>query len=236
MSENLAAQHSDVKALWSQQLSTALQIHAIVPLTNSPDHSPMLTSCYTEILGLAESRFGPRDISYAILGVNFVAGVPRIWHCTNREQIAIRLGEACLSEPDRACYQLAHETIHLLDPTTYDEVSVLEEGLASYFQVWYMTHHYPPSDWPPSNINWGHPQPEYAGYDEARCLVERFLETDADAIRRLRSDNLKLSQITVQQILGACPTLPSRLAHALVRRFNTPSDPGDAMPIRPAAT
>ena len=220
MSEDLAEQHSDVKALWSQHLSTALQCHGIIPLTNSPDHSRLLTSRYTDILGLAEARFGLRDRSYAILGVEFTDGRPGIRFLCDCGQIVIHLGEECLLEPDRACFQLAHEIIHLLDPTTAAAVSVLEEGLATHFQVWYMDRHYPPTRWPRSVINcWGRLPPEEAEYDAARRLVQRLLETDADAIKRLRSNNLKLSQITAQQIQDMCPALPSRIAHGLALNF-----------------
>jgi len=69
------------------------------------------------MLRIAEERYGQRDGSYTILGVEFTEGVPQLWYPDNVDDIAIQLNVTCLHEPHRAYYQLAHECIHLLSPT-----------------------------------------------------------------------------------------------------------------------
>src|SRR5437879_7010897 len=52
--------------------------------------------------------------------------------------IVIQLTMECLTDQVRACYQLAHESVHLLAPTGGRNANVLEEGLATYFSELYL--------------------------------------------------------------------------------------------------
>jgi len=181
------------------------------------DYTRTLASQLGNMLELAESLFGPRDRSYTVLGVEFIDGCPHIRYFGTCRHIIIQLGKPCLSEPARACYQLAHETIHLLSPTTHQNVNVLEEGLAAHFQVWYMNKHYPPPYWPKSEIDWTVLQQPY---DKAKILVEHFLKVDPNAIKRLREQQPRLSQVTAAEIEHACSGLDRCDALALTARFN----------------
>lgn len=215
MSEDLTAQHPDVKALWSQQLSTALQVQGVVPLTHDFGGAPMLACQFKRMLQLAECRFGRRDTSCTIRGVEFIEGDPQIHYPSDCRHLVIRLGHQCLSQPDRAVFQLAHETIHLLDPTTSQQVTVLEEGLATHFQLKYMAEHYPP-DWPRLISDW---EEQLGSYASARSLVEQLLEEDSHAIKRMRAKSLKLSQITAEQIQDTCSGLAHGAARDLASKF-----------------
>ena len=196
-------------------IKIASQLVEATPLATCSGYSWTLASQLGEMLQIAESRFGPRDTSYTVLGFEFAAGQPQIWFPSDRGQIVVQLGNECLLEPDRACFQLAHETIHLLDPLEDKTATYLEEGLATHFQLRYMAECYPP-DWPRLIIDW---EEQLGSYASARSLVEQLLEEDPDAIRRLRNTPLRLSQITAQQIQDTCSTLPSRVAHALALNF-----------------
>jgi hypothetical protein len=182
---------------------------------NGDSYTWTLASQLGNMLRFAQSQFGSRDKSYTILGVEFIHNEPRIWYPDNCKNIVIQLGTMCLLEPDRACFQLAHETIHLLSPTKWENVNVLEEGLAAYFQVWYMNNQYP-RDWPRSKVDWTRlPSP----YEKAKILVERLLGVDQDAIRRLREQQPRLSQITAEEIRNAYPALDRYDALALTTEF-----------------
>lgn len=176
-----------------------------------------LASQLGKMLRLAESRFGQRDKSYTILGVEFTDGGPQIWYPGNCRHIIVQLGRACLLEPDRACFQLAHETIHLLSPTGSQNANVLEEGLAAHFQVWYMANHYP-SNWPRPTLDWNRFTRQ--SYARAKDMVEQLLKEDRDIIRRLRAHQPTLSRIKSEEIENACPEFPREVAIALTLRFN----------------
>ena len=129
----------------------------------------------------------------------------------------MQLGRACLLEPDRACFQLAHETIHLLSPTGSQNANVLEEGLAGHFQVWYMANHYP-SNWPRPTLDWNRFTRQ--SYGRAKDMVEQLLKEDRDIIRRLRAHQPTLSRTKSEEIENACPEFPREVAIALTLRFN----------------
>ncbi len=154
--------------------------------------------------------------TYTILGVEFVDGIPQCWFPGNCRKIVVQLGTQCLREPDRACFQLAHETVHLLSPTGGRNANVLEEGLASHFQMWYMAHHYP-SDWPHSGNNWNNLA--CASYEKARALVEKVLNENPNAIRILRESEPVISKITDTAIVNLCPGIAPDVASQIVGRF-----------------
>src|SRR5262245_12248896 len=91
-----------------------------------------LTSQLGRMLFDAETRYGPRDKEWTVLGIELVSEeMPHIWYPANfGKTITIRLGSGAHDCELIACYQLAHEAIHLLAPTGKGGASVLEEGLA----------------------------------------------------------------------------------------------------------
>jgi len=175
-----------------------------------------LASLLGHMLFLAESRFGPRDRCYTILGVEFVDDGPRCWFPDNCRNIVIQLGSQCLREPDRACFQLAHESIHLLSPTGGRNANMLEEGLATHFQTWYMANH-DPTDWPRSENDWSNPACQ--SYQQAKDLVEQMLKLNPDAIKALRDAQPTLCQICETAIVKVCPGIPPNVASKLAAKF-----------------
>jgi len=194
----------------------ALQLVVTTPLPSGDGYTWTLASQLGQMLRFAESRFGPRDKSYTVLGVEFIRGIPQCWFPGSCGHVVVQLTMECLQEPDRACFQLAHETIHLLSPTGGRNANVLEEGLAAHFQTWYMDNHYP-ADWPHSGIDWN--RFECESYAEAKRLAEQLLALDPDVIRRLRVEQPVISRITTEAIANACLGLKPELATMLTGRF-----------------
>jgi hypothetical protein len=192
------------------------QLVVTSPLKSGNGYTYTLTSLLGQMLRLAESRFGERDRSYTILGVEFIDGIPQHWFPGNCRNIVVQLSTQCLQEPDRACFQIAHETIHLLSPTGGQNANVLEEGLVSHFQTWYMSNHYPP-DWPCTGFDWN--RFDCQSYVEAKLLVEQLLGLDPDVIKHLRVKQPTLSLISAEAIEKACPKLMPEVAAALAARF-----------------
>lgn len=120
-----------------------------------------LASRLGDMLQMAEELFGQRDSSYTILGVEFIIGVPQIWYPGDCKHIIIQLDEVAATNMSQACYQLAHETVHLLSPTGGNNANNFEEGVACYFAAYYMKNRL-------NEFNW---RPTLQSYKQALTLI-----------------------------------------------------------------
>ena len=96
-----------------------------------------------DMLTIAEHMFGPRDLSYIIVGIEFVDDGPYIWYPLvpgkkDNTDIIIRLSSPAAQNMAQAYFQMAHETVHLLSPSRGQNATNLEEGVACFFSVYYM--------------------------------------------------------------------------------------------------
>ena len=96
-----------------------------------------------DMLTIAEHMFAPRDPSYTIVGIEFVNDGPYIWYplshgSKQNKDIIIRLSSPAAQNIVQACFQLAHETVHLLSPSGGQNSTNLEEGVACFFRsiIW----------------------------------------------------------------------------------------------------
>jgi len=182
------------------------------PLPDKSGYSWTLASRLGHMLRIAQERYGPRDPTYTILGYEFIDGVPRIWYPGNCGNIVIQLGLECLNDMVQACYQLAHECIHLLSPTGGSSSTVLEDGLAAYFASLYVREHLH------TDIH-----PSMASYQVACSKVETLLNLDPYAIRNLRVQQPIISLITAELIKENYPTISAQVAASLVKKFDRDS-------------
>ena len=160
------------------------------------------------MLRQAQERFGPRDASYTILGIEFEANGPQIWYPGNCKHIAIQLTPDTATDMVKGCYQLAHECIHLLAPTGGRNANVLEEGLATLFAHEYVQ----------QELCFAMPS-TMQSYEVARQLVTQLLALDNNAVKRLRKSQSTISRITAEQILAVYPSLETETAQALGAPF-----------------
>lgn len=169
-----------------------------------------LASRLGAMLAEAEARFGNRDAAYTILGLEFTdLGYPQIWYPDARQHIIIQLTSECMHNPLIANVQLAHECIHLLDPTGGDpKANVLEEGLAISFQKSYIKAVFK------AEMVTGLPK-----YADACAKVDELLALDPDVIRTMRASGKKLPFLAAEDISTACPGVSPELAEALVAPF-----------------
>lgn len=173
-----------------------------------------LTTRLGHMLRLAEEQFGPRDHSYTILGIEFVADGPRIWYPGNCRHIAIQLSLDALHDEICACYELAHETIHLLSPTGTAHTTVLEEGLATYYSRQYLQEHLY-TDWSSSGEK---------NYDFACEMITSLLSEEPQAVKKLRVTEPSLSKISNDLIMAHCPSLKNRVGRSLAAKFDKTPD------------
>jgi hypothetical protein len=158
-----------------------------------------------------QDRFGPRDQSYTFLGIEFCGEVPRTWFPSqgNCKHIIIQLTHSAMSNLVRAVYQLAHEAVHLLDPVTFGNASVFEEGVATLYSLEYartIQPSYTPSD---------------RKYDAAASLANQALTSYPNAIKYLRSQGAQFSNFVPEQLIQTCPQLPPAVARTLCSSFQT---------------
>jgi hypothetical protein len=194
----------------AMQQTTPIQTDLIVaqPLAANDGYTWTLASRLGEMLHRAEQLYGARDASYTILGFEFGAGVPHIWYPGNRRHIVIQLTLECLTDLRRACYQLAHECVHVLAPTGGQTANVLEEGLASHFSELYFQDTFAATM--PSDLQ---------SYADACGSVRQLLAIDQTIIRTLRSTQPAFHLVTADNILALRTDVPRPLAESLVVPF-----------------
>ncbi|MEH2289305.1 hypothetical protein [Nostoc sp.] len=178
------------------------------PLPSGDGYTWTLASRLGEIISDIEAQFGKRDRSWTILGIEFCDSGPKTWFPGDCGHIVIQLGSSAKEDPVQALFQLAHESVHLLDPVVSSFGTVLEEGLATYFSLQYIEQFH--SNYTTSDMN----------YATAARLTAHLLDINPMAIKELRSRGIKIAQITASQLLAVCPKLPKSIALALVTPFH----------------
>ena len=166
-----------------------------------------VTTRLGQMLSQAESEFGERDGSFTLLGVEFGGEIPCIWFPGCKKNISVRLNISALGSEAQACFQLAHEVIHLLSPVT-GGTNVLEEGLATYFSVL----------WVKRNLSVDM-SPEPSSYANAMNLVVDLIGCNHMAIKNIRKTEPSFLKIGPEMLLSECPHLGPEKAEMLVQMF-----------------
>jgi hypothetical protein len=173
-------------------------------------HSWTIITKLGAMLREAQSRFGDRDKSYTIIGVELTtANTPQVWYPGDCKHIGIQITMNCIMDMNRAVYQVAHEAIHCLSPIGSSDVNVLEEGLATLFSIEY-TRDNNHGDWTSGHTS----------YDHALNLTGRLLSFDEEIIIKVRQRQPTISLITTEDLLSINPKIPFDLADALTAKFN----------------
>ena len=185
-------------------------------------HIPMTLPEYaSQFLADIECRFGPRDRSFTLVGIDIVrtqGKPPHLWFPDSgiapddaerrSRHIVIRLGPNALTDPARARWQLAHECFHLLDPWN-ERVdgrppNWLEEGLAA----WYQNSCVPEA---------AHHKGLYAAAED---LVRPLVADLPTAVKRIRLERrLRISEITPEALQDYCPGFSGGTLRELCQPF-----------------
>ena len=106
-----------------------------LPDTDPKDSPESLWSLQLVLLSNAEVVLGPRDPSKKICQPVFVDDGPRTRHTPNRDGVYIELSRNGERYWPTVMFEMAHETVHLLNPTIYGNSNYLEEGTAVEFSL-----------------------------------------------------------------------------------------------------
>jgi hypothetical protein len=176
-----------------------------------------LASRLGQILHFTESRYGPRDRNWTILGVEFTTNdSPQVWYPTFdgiNDGVIVQLTRSAATDETRALFQLSHEVVHLLSPAGPNgRATVLEEGLATYNSLEFLRAIGDPVE--PSYID----SPRYL---RAYRIVRRIADRPdfAQGIRTLRQRHGGLSTVSSGDILRVWPGLPFGDALVLAEAF-----------------
>lgn len=179
-----------------------------------------LTTRMGSLLLKAERKFGLRDKTWTLLGVEFKAkGSPQVWYPSsgkNAHFIAIQLTKNTATDKKRALFQLAHEVIHTLSPAgPGKKSSVFEEGIATYFSIHALNN--TGVSISPRYIS---SAPYTAAYKLILKLYEKHPDTD-QRIKRLRRQGYTFSNIPYDILRQYFPYIDTNHAHLLTQRFDT---------------
>ena len=114
---------------------------------------------------------------------------------------------------DQGTWQLAHESVHLLDPGVDGTATFLEEGLATWFQDEPTFH----IDVVQRYIERGitHSQ----DYTVAKEFVCRCMPQLTSVVKKIRSLNVKIRDITGDELAPCLPNVDRETIELLCRRF-----------------
>lgn len=88
-----------------------------------------------ELLGMAEKTFGLRDTRKKVYQPSWNISGPHIRHSKTKDGAWAELGLNAKYNWKLTLYQLAHETVHLLDQCQEPQTNLLEEGAAVKFSL-----------------------------------------------------------------------------------------------------
>ena len=176
-----------------------------------------LTTRTGEMLTELEGRYGARDKSWTLLGVEFCDHGPNVWYPRNMNKpdprhIAIRLSHKAYTNYKEAMYQLSHECVHLLAPSGGPKAPVIEEGLAKLYSMEIIGRlcGHPP----------GQPYGSQSAYDNAAGYVSQLLQIDGHAIRKLRDIEPAFFKMTAATFTEAgLSQVSQQLIDELLRAF-----------------
>ena len=173
-------------------------------------------------LVVLESMFGPRDLRFAFGTIRKSDDGPRTFypggfHLKGGCQIDIWISKNCWERQDlnTAKWEIAHECVHLLDPSLDGTANVLEEGLATWFQD--EPDHHPDSVRRviPRDCD-DHYRQEWVN---ARNLVRPCMPDMIGAIRQLRAFGCRIGCIGPDRLKTFLPETDWHVIRGLCRPF-----------------
>ncbi|EOW6411107.1 MULTISPECIES: hypothetical protein [Cronobacter] len=169
-----------------------------------------------EMLSELETRYGPRDPSWTFVGVAFSNEGPMHFfpgssQTPRPKNVMILLSAGSFINYKCAMFELSHECVHLLAPSGGRHAPVMEEGLAYRYSREILAR------------NFGHPleKPygEAGAYEAAGRSVEKLLQHDSEAIRKLREVQPAFYNMTPATFMEAGLQVPADLIAELLKPF-----------------
>lgn len=170
----------------------------------------------SELLAMATEMLGARDQSYKICETKLSDGgqpitIPSIISCEVQVFLSCN-GKSCWPT---VVYEMAHETVHLLDPVKKSEINYLEEGVAVAFSIYAQERF---------GVKVQSPSPDKQGelqYFIALRWVNELPSGALESARRIRREVGQFSAVLPEDLLKLYPppALDPAIANALTTSF-----------------
>lgn len=161
---------------------------------NRPDAADVdLWQLQSELILLAEGLLGPRDSSKQIFQPIFTDDGPRLRNTNDLNGAYAELSFNAAVYWPTTVYELAHETVHLLNPAA-GYTNWLEEGVAVAFSQYAL-----------AQYNFAPQEPNYATYVEALKLVRELPAGPFVGPREARLAAGSLREVKLEQLLAVAP-------------------------------
>ena len=177
-----------------------------LPETKPLDDPEAMWALQVHLLSTAESILGRRDLSKKIYQPQFSADGPCIRNTPILDGAFTELSRAGECYWPTVVFEMAHETVHLLDPVP-GGTNNLEEGVAVAFSL-----HVQPSFGVCI-------QPSIPSYLHAFQLAQILPGGPLRAARRVREEFGMLNDITLQDLHDLFPSVDEAVLGILARRF-----------------
>jgi hypothetical protein len=105
-----------------------------LPTTRPSDDLDSVCNLQNELLGFLAELVGERDMSKELLKPFFGGDIPMMVTLPGGKCIVARLSDIARDHWPSTVYELAHETVHMLNPMP-DHTNFLEEGIAVEFSL-----------------------------------------------------------------------------------------------------
>ena len=175
--------------------------------------TPPLLYVYRQMyLSRLESLLGKRHPEWILGAIRLDRDTPETYLWRFTRVVDIRLSRDLIDrngafQLPRALWQLAHECVHLLEPTLAGTIRVFEEGIASAFQESMIP------------LNGNDPASKYAA---ARQLAERHWDPLIATVRSLREQGVLLSTMDYDMLRPLLPPeIPDEDLAELTKHFET---------------
>ena len=106
-----------------------------LPNTDPVDSAPGLWALQWQLIEIAEHELGPRDRSKNVYQPKFAGDGPFLRNTPDFDGAFVELSRNAEHYWPTAIFEMAHETVHLLNPVALDVGNVLEEGVAVAFSL-----------------------------------------------------------------------------------------------------
>lgn len=142
---------------------------------------------------------------------------PNEFHFKGDCQVDIHIGKDAWQNCDynRATWQLAHESVHLLDPVKEGKATSLEEGLAAWFQNEPKFHSNRVRKYIKQSIK---DSPDC--YDKAEELVRRCMPQLTSVVKKIRSSGVRIQKITAGELAPYLPNVDKETIEHLCRKMD----------------
>ena len=177
-----------------------------LPESMPRDDPAALWALQAELLSIAESILGTRDLTKQICQPRFTDSGPIIRNALGLDGAYIELSRNAECYWPTVVFEMAHETVHLLNPVV-GKANNLEEGVAVAFSLYVQ---------PLYGIRI---QPSIPSYLSAFQLANILPEGALEAAKRVRDHVGALNNITLQGLQELFPSVDKVILRELAERF-----------------